>query len=191
MSLCDLMDGSLPNSSVHGIILARILEQIDISFSRESSWPRDQTCISCTGSQLLYHRATGKPLIFIDDYILLIKSLIPNNLWSLQGKQTENGVKKHHLQCFNTVEFTFLNFKIKTVFHDSSSNPIFQVIENIFQLLLSDFINWICDLGLKFLQIILFGDFRKISVLRSHRKFIQRKKSSLKLQNIYNYEIRK
>ena len=45
--------------------------------------------------------------------------------------------------------------------------------------------------SIKFLQIILFGDLKKISVLRSHRKFVKRKKSSLKLQNIYNYEIRK
>ena len=45
--LCDPMDCSLPVSSVHGIIQARILEWVAISFSRESSWPRDRTHISC------------------------------------------------------------------------------------------------------------------------------------------------
>ena len=30
-----------------GILQARKLEQVIISFSRGSSWPRDQTCISC------------------------------------------------------------------------------------------------------------------------------------------------
>ena len=40
------MNCSLPGSSVHGISQARILEWIAISFSRGSSWPRDQTCIS-------------------------------------------------------------------------------------------------------------------------------------------------
>ena len=38
---------SLPGSSVHGIFQARILEWVVISFSRRSSWPRDQTCVSC------------------------------------------------------------------------------------------------------------------------------------------------
>ena len=44
--LCDLMDSSLPGSSVHGILQARILEWVAISSSRGSSQPRDQTHIS-------------------------------------------------------------------------------------------------------------------------------------------------
>ena len=38
---------SLPGSSVHGIFQARILEWVNISFSRGSSWPRDRTWVSC------------------------------------------------------------------------------------------------------------------------------------------------
>ena len=34
---CDPMDCSLPDSSVHGVLQARILEWIAIPFSRESS----------------------------------------------------------------------------------------------------------------------------------------------------------
>ena len=45
--LCNPMDCSLPGSSVHGILQARILECVAIPFSRESSRPRDQTQISC------------------------------------------------------------------------------------------------------------------------------------------------
>ena len=37
---CDPIDCSLPGSSVHGIIQARILGWVAISFSRGSSWPR-------------------------------------------------------------------------------------------------------------------------------------------------------
>ena len=44
--LCDSIDCSLPASSVHGISLGRILEWVAISFSRGSSWPRDQTQVS-------------------------------------------------------------------------------------------------------------------------------------------------
>ena len=45
-TLCDLMDCSLPHSSAHGILQARILEWVAISFSRRSLWPRRWTCIS-------------------------------------------------------------------------------------------------------------------------------------------------
>ena len=57
-TLCDPMDCSPPGSSVHGISQARILEWVAIFYSRESSWPRDWTCISCIGRQILYHCAT-------------------------------------------------------------------------------------------------------------------------------------
>ena len=38
------MDCSLPGSSIHGIF--QVLEQVAISFSRASSWPRDLTQVS-------------------------------------------------------------------------------------------------------------------------------------------------
>ena len=57
---CNPMDYSPPGPSVHRISQARILEQIAISFSRESSQPRDGTRISfvsCIVRQILNHRA--------------------------------------------------------------------------------------------------------------------------------------
>ena len=45
-TLCDPMDYSLPGSSNHGIFQARILEWVAMSFSRGSSWHRDQTRVS-------------------------------------------------------------------------------------------------------------------------------------------------
>ena len=45
--LCDPMDCSLLGSSVCGILQARILEWVAMPSSRGSSWPRDQTCVSC------------------------------------------------------------------------------------------------------------------------------------------------
>ena len=70
-TLCDLMDYSPPSSSVHGIFQARILEWVAISFSRGSSWPRDQThipCVSCTDRQILYHCATREALTLTSPY---------------------------------------------------------------------------------------------------------------------------
>ena len=49
---CDIMDCSLPGSSVHGILQARILEWVAIPFSRGSSWPRDWTRVSCIAGRL-------------------------------------------------------------------------------------------------------------------------------------------
>ena len=44
--LCDPMDCSLPGSSIHGILWARIREWVAISISRRSSQPRDWTRVS-------------------------------------------------------------------------------------------------------------------------------------------------
>ena len=46
LTLCEPVDCSLPGSSIHGILQARILEWVAISFSRGSSPPRDWTQIS-------------------------------------------------------------------------------------------------------------------------------------------------
>ena len=57
-TLCDPMDSSPPGSSVHGILQARILEWVAMSYSMGSSQPKDQTCVShvfCIGRQVLYH----------------------------------------------------------------------------------------------------------------------------------------
>ena len=62
-ALCYPMNYSPLGPSVHGFLQERILEQIAISFSRASSWPRDPThitCISCIGRQVLYRCAIWK-----------------------------------------------------------------------------------------------------------------------------------
>ena len=59
-TLCDPMDYSQPDSSVHGISPARILAWVAISSSGRSSRPRDQTYVSHnsrTGKRILYHWA--------------------------------------------------------------------------------------------------------------------------------------
>ena len=45
-TLCDPMDCSPSRSSLHGILQARVLEWVAISFSRGSSQPRDRTRVS-------------------------------------------------------------------------------------------------------------------------------------------------
>ena len=55
---CNPMDGSPPGSSTHGIFWARVLEWVAISFSRGSSWPRNQTRVSLIAGRRFTVRAT-------------------------------------------------------------------------------------------------------------------------------------
>ena len=64
---CNSIDCSLLGSSVHGILQARKLEWVSISFSRGSSWPRNQTQADCLLTELW-----GKPLyLFIFPLFLI------------------------------------------------------------------------------------------------------------------------
>ena len=54
LTLCDLMNCSPPDSLVHGILQARILQWGAIPSSRGASWPRNWTSISCICRWILY-----------------------------------------------------------------------------------------------------------------------------------------
>ena len=62
LTLCDPMDCSPPDSTLHGILQARILEYAAISFSRGSSQPRDWTRLSHTAGRRFTYWATVKPM---------------------------------------------------------------------------------------------------------------------------------
>ena len=51
------VDCSPSSSSVHGILQARILEWVAVSFSRGSSWPRDRTQVSRIAGRFFTDRA--------------------------------------------------------------------------------------------------------------------------------------
>ena len=55
---CNPTDCSPPGSFVHGILQARILEWVAISFSRGSSPPRNWTLVSCIAGRFFTHEAT-------------------------------------------------------------------------------------------------------------------------------------
>ena len=57
--LCNPMVCSLPGSSVHGILQARILGWVDISFSMGSSQPRDRTQVSWIAGSRHYFANKG------------------------------------------------------------------------------------------------------------------------------------
>ena len=64
LTVCNPMDYSPPDSSVHGIFQARRLEWVAMPSSRGSSWPRDQihvSCVACTAGRFLTTEPPGSP----------------------------------------------------------------------------------------------------------------------------------
>ena len=61
LTLCNPMDCSPPGSSVHGILQARVLEWVAVSFSRGSSQPSDQTRVSCSAVGVFTTEPLGRP----------------------------------------------------------------------------------------------------------------------------------
>ena len=77
---------SLPGSSVHGILQARILEWVAMLSSRGSSWPRDLTHIPwgyCIAGRFLPLSYAGRSIIFIVMLEELEKTKILNFLFPL------------------------------------------------------------------------------------------------------------
>ena len=85
LTLWDPTDCSPLGSSVHGILQATILKWVVISFSRGSSWSRNQTHISCIGRRALYHWATReawrilKPQWSVFKALFLLMTQVPGS----------------------------------------------------------------------------------------------------------------
>ena len=60
--LCDSIDCSPPDSSVHEILQSRTLEWVAISFSRGSFWPRNRTRLSCIAGRFFTDWTTREPI---------------------------------------------------------------------------------------------------------------------------------
>ena len=64
LTLLNPMDCSLPGSSIHGNLQARILEWVAIPFSRGSSWPRDWSWVSCIAGRFFTIWATRETWMY-------------------------------------------------------------------------------------------------------------------------------
>ena len=70
LTLCDPMGYSLPGSTAHGILQARILEWVAMPFSMGSYWPRNWIQVSPHYKQILYHLSyQGSPYMCMCVYI--------------------------------------------------------------------------------------------------------------------------
>ena len=89
LTFCNPMDCSLPGSSIHGILQARILEWVTMTCSWGSSLPRDRThvsYVSCIGRRVLYHEChLGPPgccLLLLHMFCLFVLATL-SGLWDL------------------------------------------------------------------------------------------------------------
>ena len=89
-TLCDPMDHSPPGSSVLGILQARILEWVAMSFSRGSSQPRDWSWASHIAGRLFTIWATREALsncweCYLEIFIYLAALSLSCGTWTLQS----------------------------------------------------------------------------------------------------------
>ena len=94
---------TLAGPSVHGILQARILEWVAISFSRGSSWHRNQTWVSCVAGRFFTNQAMREALLLRDKWMfkkwsescsVMFDSLLPHGLyspWNSPGPNTGVG----------------------------------------------------------------------------------------------------
>ena len=88
-TLLDPMDCSPPGSSVHEIFQVRILDWVAVSFSRDSSWPRDRTC-PLLGRWILYHFATCVGTLNQKcQQLLKIECGLTRTGWAFWGSKTQ------------------------------------------------------------------------------------------------------
>ena len=104
----DSMNCSPPDTCVHGILQARILEWVAVYFSRGSSQPRDRTHVSCTAGRYFTAEPPGKPLLTI---MLKLKSKLRSKVDLLEEGFIVNGNSENWYCVWSSVgsSFTFRN----------------------------------------------------------------------------------
>ena len=120
---CHPMDCSLSGSSVHGVLQARTLGLVAISFSRGSSQTRDQSRISCIAGGLFTAEPSEKPHA----------SLTLSQRYDgtrIDWKKSILNFNKHRFSAYNTPN-TLLGTKeieVNKAETLSSSNPVLKIV---------------------------------------------------------------
>ena len=105
------MDCSPPSSSVHEICKARVLEWVAISFSRESSQPRDRTQVSRIVDRQFTAREFQKNIYFcFIDYAKAFDCLDHKEMWKILQ---EMGLPDH-LTCLLSSQYAGQEATVRT-----------------------------------------------------------------------------
>ena len=163
------------SSTVHRILQARILEWVAISSSRGSSWPMDQTCVSCIsyiGRQILYHCVTNYicsflycfPLWFIPGHWMWFCVLYSRTLLSIHSM-----CNSLHLLTLNSQSTSASPLSPLATYLTFSGTPkLFCLVAVSFYIL-----TWMYEVS-KFshsLQHLLFSRFFTISILMGVKRY--------------------
>ena len=121
MSLVQLTrDCSPPGSSVHGILQARMLEWVAISFARGSQ-PRDRTHVSCLAGGFFTTEPLGKPIR--PDQIRSVAQSCPT-LWDPMNRSTPGLPVHHQLPEFTETQIHRVSDAIQPSHPLSSPSPL-------------------------------------------------------------------
>ena len=96
---------SPPGSSVHGILQATTLEWVAIPFSRGSSWPRDQTQVSCTTGRFFTIWVTREVQDYWDGLLFPSPGDLPNPGTKPRSSALQADSLPSESQC-TRIEFT-------------------------------------------------------------------------------------
>ena len=105
---CDPTDCSPPGSSVHGILQAKILEQVAISFCRGSSQPRGRTHVFCIAGEFSTTEPPGKYCVGNSLHLLTqTSSPSPASATGLSVRESVSALQTvccvHHLPLYGTL----------------------------------------------------------------------------------------
>ena len=89
--LCDPVDQSPPDSSVHGILQARVLEWVAISFSRDLSNPGIKPRAPALQTDSLPSEPPGKPKYCM---LSLMYGILKNRVETTETKNGGSGLQK-------------------------------------------------------------------------------------------------
>ena len=116
LTVCNPMDSSLEDYSVHGFLQARIVEWVAIPFSRGSSWTRNQTWVSCTAGRFFTIWATREahPFMTTGKSITLTLKTFVGKVMSLLFNMLSKDCHR-----FSSEEQAYFNFMAEIYVHSN------------------------------------------------------------------------
>ena len=119
---CDHMDSSLPDSSVHGILQARILQSVAIPFSRESSHSRGWTWVSCIAGRFFSVWATKEALPWLCKALSLYSSTLNFTKFLWDGYFYSSFTNNMSFQCVKYFAKVCMTLKSRYNYHPIQSH---------------------------------------------------------------------
>ena len=128
LTLCDPVDCSLSGSSVHGILQARILGWVAISFSKGSSRPRDWTLVSGTADRLYLLSHQGSPLS--GEYMAETEEELKSLLMKVKEESEKAGLKLNIQKTKIMASGPITSWWIDGANHGNSDRLYFSELQN-------------------------------------------------------------